>query len=40
MADPQSGYTQEPTNECMDKWNNKTMFLSLSLIFPLSEVNK
>ena len=30
--DPQSGHIQESTNECISKWNNKSMFLSLSLL--------
>ena len=29
--DPHSGHTRESTNECINKWNNKSMFLSLSL---------
>ena len=28
--DPQSGYIQESTNECINKWNDKPMFLPLS----------
>ena len=31
--DPWSGHIQDSTNECINKWNNKSMFLSLS---PLS----
>ena len=29
--DPWSGYIQELTNACMEKWNNKSVFLSLCL---------
>ena len=29
-----SGYVQESTNECINKWNNKSMFLSFSLYTP------
>ena len=32
--DPQSGHMQESTNECIDKWNNKSM--PLPPHFPLS----
>ena len=32
--EPQSGHTQEAANECMKEWNNKVMFLSLSLSLP------
>ena len=28
---PRSGHIQESTNECINKWNNKSMFLSFSL---------
>ena len=34
--DPWSGNIQESTNECINKWNKKTLFLSLSLSRPLS----
>ena len=27
--DPQSGHMQASTNECINKWNNKSMFLCL-----------
>ena len=36
--DRQSGHIQESTNECMNKWNNKSVFLSLHppLLLPSS----
>ena len=34
--DPQSGHIQEATQECTNKWNNKSMFLSFSLFRPFS----
>ena len=37
--DPQSGYIQEATNECMNKWNNKSISLSPLFLF-LSQINK
>ena len=32
MSGPWSGHRQEATNECISKWNDKLMFLSLKLI--------
>ena len=37
---PQSGLTQEATDECINKWNNKSMFLSLSQINKLKNRTK
>ena len=36
---PWSGHTQELTNECTSKWNNKLMFFSLSFL-SLSKISK
>lgn len=38
MLNPRSGHIQEPTNECINRWNIKLIVLSLSLksIFKLS----
>ena len=38
--DPQSGHIQESMNERINKWDNKSMFLSLSLPLSVKSINK
>ena len=39
--DPQSGHIQELTNDCKNKWNNKSVFLFLPpLSLPLSKIKR
>ena len=37
---PRSGHIPESTSECVNKWDNKLMFLFLSLPSSLSKINK
>ena len=37
---PRSGHVEEATNECINKWNNTLMFLSLLSSFFLKSINK
>ena len=34
-----SGHIQESTNKCINKWNNKSVFLFLSLSLSISKIN-
>ena len=36
----QSGYVQEATNECINKWNNKSMLLPLFLALLKNQLKK